>query len=121
MTCKLEDIFDDALETYNRKNNDYGNSFSLLYREYGMLSVVIRLSDKINRLKALEKADIKQRVKDESIEDTLEDLMNYAAMTLLERRKIEAEKHSGFNKFGVKTFDRAMGTLGKALNNERGK
>lgn len=43
----------------------------------------IRLTDKLNRLCALTKNQT-QRVKDESIEDTLRDLANYSIMTLIE-------------------------------------
>ena len=45
----------------------------------------IRLEDKLNRLKALTRAG-NQQVNDESIDDTLMDLANYAIMTLVERR-----------------------------------
>ena len=42
----------------------------------------IRLSDKLERLKRLTKAEAE--VKDESIRDTLIDLANYAIMTIME-------------------------------------
>jgi hypothetical protein len=69
---------------YAQKNHDYGDSFSKSYAEYGMTMSCIRLEDKLNRLKALTmKGD--QQVSDESIEDTLMDLANYAIMTVVER------------------------------------
>lgn len=49
----------------------------------------IRLEDKLNRLKALTRNG-NQQVNDESIDDTLMDLANYAIMTLVERRIAEA-------------------------------
>lgn len=68
---------------YERKNHDYGDSFSKSYREYGMTMPCIRLEDKLNRLKALAKSG-DARVADESVRDTLLDLANYAIMTVLE-------------------------------------
>jgi hypothetical protein len=74
---------------YQAKNKDYGDSFSKLRREYGNPAILIRLEDKLGRLKRLMLSD-EQEVKTESIEDTLKDLANYAIMELVERR-IEQE------------------------------
>lgn len=68
---------------YERKNHDYGDSFGKSFVEYGMSMPCIRLEDKLNRLKALTRADAE--VMDETIDDTLMDLANYAIMTLVER------------------------------------
>ena len=70
-------------ETYKKKNSDYGSSFDKSMDEFGIIAPVIRMSDKMNRLKSLVKN--KQQVKDESIDDTLLDLANYAVMTLVYR------------------------------------
>lgn len=70
---------------YKRKNHDYGDSFGKSFKEYGMAMPCIRLEDKLNRLKALTRNG-NQQVSDESIDDTLMDLANYAIMTLVERR-----------------------------------
>jgi hypothetical protein len=70
---------------YERKNHDYGDSFGKSFKEYGMAMPCIRLEDKLNRLKALTKD--KAQVSDESIEDTIMDLANYAIMTLVEMRQ----------------------------------
>lgn len=69
---------------YQRKNADYGDSFAKSFKEYGMAMPCIRLEDKLNRLKALTVHNQKQSVNDESIEDTLLDLANYAIMTVIE-------------------------------------
>lgn len=69
---------------YERKNNDYNDSFGKSYVEYGMAMPCIRLEDKLNRLKALTVHNHSQEVLDESIRDTIEDLANYAIMTLIE-------------------------------------
>lgn len=77
------EICQDLTALYERKNHDYGDNFGKGFREYGMVMPVIRLEDKLNRLKALLKDDA--MVKDESIDDTLMDIANYAIMTLIER------------------------------------
>ena len=71
------------------KNKDYGDSVNDLYKKFGLISYVIRMNDKMNRINNL----IKQGnlVKDEAIEDTLLDLANYC---LLARASIELEKGS---------------------------
>ena len=68
-------------DTLEKKNHDYGDSFHKVYEKYGMLSTVIRLSDKIGRLETLLEADAKV---DESIEDTLKDICGYCILTLNE-------------------------------------
>ena|SRR5699024_10454814 len=78
--CEIHDM-------YERKNKDYGNSFSEQFEEYGLLSLTIRLDDKLRRLKQLGKNNGEASVKDESIEDTLLDLANYAIMGAMELRK----------------------------------
>lgn len=78
-------ICDQLNQIYQQKNADYGNSFGEQFKEYGIVSGVIRLDDKMRRLKQLTKQ--KAQVKDESMEDTLMDMANYAIMTLMELRK----------------------------------
>ncbi len=81
--AKHADICKALNELYQRKNADYGDSFGKSYTEYEMTMACIRLEDKLNRLKSLCKKEA--QVKDESLEDTLMDLANYAIMTLVER------------------------------------
>lgn len=71
-------------DIYARKNADYNDSFAKSFKEYGMAMPCIRLEDKLNRLKALTLHNQSQQVNDESVEDTLMDLANYAIMTLIE-------------------------------------
>lgn len=72
-------------EIYQNKNHDYGDSFAAILHDFGLISTVIRLWDKVLRLQTLSQRDAK--VKDESIEDTLMDIANYAIMTVAEMRK----------------------------------
>jgi len=80
-----QDVLNELARIHTAKNNDYGDSFSMLFKEFGMMSSLIRLSDKLERLKSLQKNE--QQVKTESIEDTLMDLANYSIMTIVELRK----------------------------------
>lgn len=75
------------LDTYIRKNHDYGDSFGEGFKEFGLMSAVIRLGDKYRRLKSLCKDSAK--VKDESVKDTLLDMANYAVMTLVEMEGVK--------------------------------
>lgn len=77
-------ICEDLTALYERKNHDYGDSFARTYREFGLTMACIRLDDKLQRLKTLSKSTA--QVGDETIDDTLIDLANYAIMTLIERR-----------------------------------
>lgn len=68
---------------YKAKNEDYGDSFAKGFAEYGMTMPIIRMEDKLNRIKSIvKKASI--NVKDEKLGDTLLDLANYAIMTVIE-------------------------------------
>jgi hypothetical protein len=81
------EICEELHRTYLKKNADYGDSFAKLRQKYPE-AILIRLSDKLNRLKSLmESGNI--QVKDESISDTLLDLANYCIMEEVERRKYE--------------------------------
>lgn len=80
---------------YAAKNHDYGDSFAKLRQRYP-ISILIRLADKLNRLDTLLTGNT-AKVKDESIDDTLLDLANYAIMELVERQH-EREVASHDNK-----------------------
>lgn len=94
---KFKEITDGMAGLYAKKNKDYGDSFSRSFKEFGLDAPIIRLSDKLQRLKTLSKQEAK--VKDESIRDTLIDLANYAIMTVIE---LDGEKEKE-----ARTFNRA--------------
>ena len=79
------DITNSLTKIYQAKNQDYGNSFEKSLYKFGLVASIIRLSDKMNRIESL--SQTKAKVKDESIEDTLLDLANYAIMTVIWLRK----------------------------------
>lgn len=75
------DITKKMIKTYAAKNHDYGNSFEQSLDKFGLVSSVVRLGDKMNRIESLTKKEA--QVKDESIKDTLLDLASYSVMTLM--------------------------------------
>lgn len=79
----FDEVTKELKEMYVSKNSDYGDSFNDLLHEFGLITVVIRLQDKMNRLKTITKNDGEYLVKDEAIRDTLMDLANYSIMALM--------------------------------------
>lgn len=82
-TILHKQICDELNVMYEAKNADYGDSFSKTFEEYGLIAPIIRLEDKLNRLKTLEDS-YTPKVPNESIRDTLLDIANYAIMTIKE-------------------------------------
>lgn len=68
-------------KTVSKKNNDYGNSYDRIRKEYGHKSFLIRLADKTSRYETLMSGE-EQMVDDESIQDTLEDIIGYVLLEL---------------------------------------
>ena len=81
MTMNFREITDYMYQIYEKKNADYGDSFSKTFDEFGLTASAIRINDKTERFKKLIKQDA--QVQDESIKDTLLDLANYAVLTLM--------------------------------------
>ena len=87
----FEKVTDEMYNLYEIKNKNYGDSFSKQFEEYGLTSVCIRLEDKLNRLKSLNKQFINSRngieqpnIDDESIRDTLIDTAVYSVLAIME-------------------------------------
>lgn len=76
----LDKITSDIVDLLVRKNANYGNSFDRQMDEYGMIAAVIRLDDKMSRLRALTKGE-PDKV-GESVDDTLRDIVGYTLLTL---------------------------------------
>ena len=74
---------DKVLATYDAKNSDYGDSVGDTYKRFGDISFLVRITDKYNRINQLIESE--NKVKDESIEDTILDLANYCLLWLVER------------------------------------
>lgn len=78
---QFKDIAKGMIETYVRKNHDYGNSFDKSLDKFGLVASVVRIGDKMNRIESLVQKEA--MVQDESIRDTLLDMANYAIMTVM--------------------------------------
>lgn len=68
---------------YAEKNEKYQDAFGKTYAEYGPTVAIIRLEDKLNRIKALVAAGL-DGSNGESLVDTLTDMANYANMFIIE-------------------------------------
>lgn len=77
------DYITEMKDLYLKKNHDYGDSVSKTFDEYGLTSFLVRMDDKMNRIKTLIKIG-DAAVTGEHIEDTLLDLANYAVLALTE-------------------------------------
>lgn len=78
---KFANIIDDMYNLYEKKNQNYGDSFGETWRKLGPISGITRLYDKLNRATNLVTGGHNDF---ESLEDTFTDLANYAVMCLVE-------------------------------------
>lgn len=74
-------------DTHARKNSDYGDAAYKGYKKYGDYYFLVQLNNKLSRLESLTIGDHVQQVMDESIDDTLMDMANYAIMYLESRHR----------------------------------
>lgn len=83
----LQQVFDDYVKIFIKKQRDYGPGN---INAFGLPGVVVRLSDKIQRLRNLYYDGFAIReppvVSNETVDDTLMDIIGYAAIALLLRR-----------------------------------
>lgn len=82
-TERFRKIAAQMADLYEKKNADYGDSYSKSIKKYGAVAGLVRLSDKFNRLENL-MLNGECEITDESIKDTLIDLANYAIMLYME-------------------------------------
>lgn len=77
----LEAIHKSCLDLGERKNKDYGSVRDVI-ADNGVSGIVTRMDDKQARLLSLVKPGYEQQVKDESIRDTLMDMINYSTYAI---------------------------------------
>lgn len=83
--CRImnfKEIADEIVEILEKKNLDYGDSFSKTINEYGLIAYLLRIDDKISRIKSINKKNGEHLVVDESIEDTIKDIAGYSILML---------------------------------------
>ena len=79
----FESVLDEMKELHAKKDKDYGSAFHKSFEEFGPTAGVVRLNDKMERVKSLVKNG-KAEVKDERLLDSLEDMACYAVMLYVE-------------------------------------
>ena len=79
----FESVLDEMKELHAKKDKDYGSAFHKSFEEFGVTAGVVRLNDKMERVKSLVKNG-KAEVKDESLLDSLKDMASYAVMLYVE-------------------------------------
>lgn len=84
---KYSNILKRMDDTHTRKNNDYGDAAYQGYKKYGDYYFLVQLHNKLSRLESLTVENKKLLVKDESVDDTLLDMANYAVMYLESRHR----------------------------------
>ena len=80
-------IANEIAELVEKKDKDYNHAFSKTLKEYGNVAYFLRIDDKLNRLKNL-MLNNNDPVVNESVEDTLKDIVGY---TLLMLKEIKAK------------------------------
>lgn len=75
---------------YARKNKDYGDSFTEMFKEWGAMYPVSRMQEKLRRATQILRSGEAQ-VTEEKVTDTLLDLANYALMTIMELKEGNGE------------------------------
>ena len=76
-------IVTETMELCIKKNKDYGSSVQDTFEKFGDISYLVRITDKYNRICSL--LNREGEVKDESIDDTIRDMANYAFLWLTSR------------------------------------
>ena len=87
---KIKEIAVEVAELVEKKNKDYGNSFDKTLAEYGDTAYFLRIEDKLSRLKSLSKKEA--LVADESVEDTLKDIIGYTLLMINNKRNKKKPK-----------------------------
>lgn len=96
LTEEFLSITKELFNTFTKKNHDYGNSFFISLDKRGLAAALTRMEDKFNRLDTLVSQDKKALV-DESIQDSLLDLANYAIMSVIWQRINSSKAGSDFD------------------------
>lgn len=81
--ARLQEIVNPILDLLVEKNKLYGDSYYRLRNEYGKLSFLIRVTDKFNRLKAVN-SNLKNE--DNNDTDTIIDIIGYCILELYYRK-----------------------------------
>ena len=75
-------VIAEMLDTYKKKNADYGNSFAETIQEFGYIPAVARINDKLKRVKNMVKGN--EMNVNENMRDNLMDIAVYSVLTIIE-------------------------------------
>lgn len=76
------DFANNLYQTVVKKNIAYGNSFDANVDKWGFVGATIRISDKVNRLNSLMEDKNTNLVEDESVMDTIMDIVGYSLLII---------------------------------------
>lgn len=114
----FRDIAESQIRLYESKNADYGNAADKLYESYGLTYYLIMLEQKLLRLKNLNnKTD---EANNESIEDSLLDMSNYAILAVESIRKNakQISENPPFNKADKANYEALQKAKADMPNNQ---
>lgn len=96
---RIRELFEEDLVLLQKKGHDYSGEKDCLrnFRDFGAYGILVRLSDKIARLRNLF-ANRDAKVGDESLLDTVADIRNYGYLFEVVFKEEEKEK-PGANPF----------------------
>lgn len=94
--CKVKvdmfkEIVTEMAELYEQKNQNYGDSFGILYSKLGPVSGLVPLHNKVERATNIV---LTGKNNFESLEDTFKDLACYAIMNLIELKMTKSKLHN---------------------------
>lgn len=98
MENKIDEACEELARVLKEKNKKYGDSFSKTVDEYGNAVILLRIQDKLNRLKQLlilkdDYFDFKEAVT-EAVEDTFLDLAGYSVLSKIYLKNKKASKNN---------------------------
>lgn len=82
---RFKQILDYAADLVERKNSDYGNSYSTIRKKWGPVAFHVRIADKLARIEQLSRYEAKV---DESILDTLRDIIGYCILEIAHQSNV---------------------------------
>lgn len=79
---RVKEIANEVAEIVEKKNADYDCSFEKTISKYGPVAYCLRIDDKLSRFHALAVKGNCQAVSDESVVDTVKDIIGYSLLLL---------------------------------------
>lgn len=79
---RIQDIALEVAELVEQKNADYDKSFEKTVSKYGPVAYCLRMEDKLSRFHALAVKGNCQQVGNESVVDTVKDIIGYSLLLL---------------------------------------